>query len=124
MPVICNRRVEQLRGNTKPRTPPPASPSSSSMADEEENDYMKNLDTPTRETIMKMVQDIENLTPQSKRRRYEEDGIKTPECATTPYFTEQRRQYFEELRAQRQPSEATLKEKDKTVNKNIRNFFI
>lgn len=87
---------------------------------------MAGLDTPTRNSIKQMAKAYDDLTPQSKRRRCDELGIKTPEELTTPYQMEQRRQYYEELRMERQKEkEALEREKEsKTVShfgrKNIR----
>lgn len=103
-----NRRVDQLRGPSKSKKP--AIP-----GENEFEDCFKDLDTPTREHLKKQYQEIENLTPKSKRRCFEENGVKTPECATTPYILEQRRQIFEELREPYLPSTSATKEKEKTV---------
>lgn len=113
--MASNRRVDELRGTTRSKPSTPLSGTSSPGTD---NEFMKGLDTPTRNSIKQMAKEYDDLTPQSKRRRCDELGIKTPEEVTTPYIMEQRRQYYEELRMERQKEkEALEKEKEsKTVS--------
>lgn len=116
--VACNRRVDELRGTNraKPQAPLPATSSPGT-----DNEFMNGLDTPTRNSIKQMAKEYDDLTPQSKRRRCDELGIKTPEELTTPYITEQRRQYYEELRMERQKEKKAL-EKEKE-SKTVINFW-
>lgn len=116
--IASNRRVDELRGTNRATLQTPLSGISSPGTD---NEFMKDLDTPTRNSIKQMAKEYDDLTPQSKRRRCTELGIKTPEELTTPYIMEQRRQYFEELRMERQKEkEAIEREKE---SKTVSNFW-
>lgn len=116
--------MDELRGTNKakPQTSlsgksSPVSRISSPITD---NEFMTGLDTPTRNSIKQMAKEYEDLTPQSKRRRCDELGIKTPEEVTTPYIMEQKRQYYEGLRMERQKQkEAIEREKE---SKTVSNF--
>lgn len=107
--------MDELRGTNRAKPQTPLSGTSSPNTD---NEFMKGLDTPTRNSIKQMAKEYDDLTPQSKRRRCDELGVKTPEEVTTPYIMEQRRQYYEELRMERQKEkEALEREKEsKTVS--------
>lgn len=103
--------MEQLRngkgaksGTRTPGTPDPYA-------------YLAEIDTPVREEIKQVLRELENETPQTKRRRFEEEGIHTPEYATTPALLEMRRQTLEEHRNRYLPTESEKKkEMEKTVN--------
>lgn len=75
------------------------------------------LDTPTRESLLQRFKELEEETPQSKRRRCEENGIQTPEEATTPYWKEFKRQQLEERRTRHNPTQEQIdKIKNRTVS--------
>lgn len=117
--------MDELRGTNRAKPQTPLSTKSSSLSGISspgtDNEFMKGLDTPTRNSIKQMAKEYEDLTPQSKRRRCDELGIKTPEECTTPYIMEQRRQHYEELRMVRQrEKEALEKEKE---SKTVSNFW-
>lgn len=115
-----NRRIEQLRiVPTTSNNPLLNSPMNYTER------QLNLLDTPTREQVMQKMQEMENETPQTKRRRQEEEGYGgTPEYATTPYFLEKRRQFEEERRMRHMPSESEIKRiKEKTVNIFVYNEF-
>lgn len=69
---------------------------------------MNDLDTPTRESILQRFKELDEETPQTKRRRYEEKGIKSPEEATTPYWMEYKRQQCEERRTRHAPTQEQI----------------
>lgn len=112
-PALANRRVEQLRGDkSKPTTPEsPLIPSGN-------RDYLQMLDTPTRESLLERFKELEDETPQTKRRRCEQAGIYTPEEATTPYWLEFKRQQLEERRTRHAPTQEQLDkiQKNRTVS--------
>lgn len=99
---MANRRVEQLRADKAKSTPEsPLTPVGS-------RDYLKLLDTPTRESLLQRFKEFQEETPQSKRRRCEQAGIFTPEEATSPYWREFKRQQLEELRTRHAPTQEQL----------------
>lgn len=109
--TIQNRRVEQLRG-VKSKTSP-ASPAIPVFNE----DVLNELDTPTRNSILQRFKELEEETPQTKRRRYEADGIKTPEEATTPYWKEFKRTQLEERRMRHAPTQEQIQKiQNRTVS--------
>lgn len=99
---MANRRVEQLRGDKPKATPEsPLTPAGN-------REYLKMLDTPTRESLLQRFKELEDETPQTKRRRCEQAGIFTPEEATTPYWKEFKRQQLEERRTRHAPTQEQL----------------
>lgn len=104
-----NRRLEQLRG--KLAKPAPKTPDA-----QDKYEYLNEFDTPIRDSIKELLHRDENETPQTKRRRFEADGIRTPEYARTPALQEARRQAIEEVRNRHMPTESAKKrEQQKTV---------
>lgn len=87
---------------------------------------LNELDTPMRNSILQRFKEMEDETPETKRRRYEKSGIKTPEEATTPYWMEYKRQQLEERRTRFAPTQEQIdKIKKRTVNKKFNiNFRI
>lgn len=80
-------------------------------------EMMKVLDTPLRNAIEQRFKELDEETPQTKRRRYDQAGIKTPECATTPYWMEYKRQQLEERRTRHAP---TAEQIEKIKNQTVR----
>lgn len=78
---------------------------------------LNELDTPTRNSILQRFKELDEETPQTKRRRYEKAGIKTPEEATTPYWNEYKRAQLEERRTRHAPTQEQI---DKIKNKTVR----
>ncbi|XP_055297166.1 DNA topoisomerase 2-binding protein 1-A [Sitodiplosis mosellana] len=105
-PAIPNRRVEQLRGGSKPSNTAPDSP----IIPQFNPEVLNELDTPTRNSILQRFKELDEETPQTKRRRYEQAGIKTPECATTPYWMEYKRQQLEERRTRHAPTQEQIEQ--------------
>lgn len=104
-----NRRLEQLRKKAPPKTTPKAT-------DNDRYDCLNEFDTPIRESIKELLHKDDKETPQTKRRRYEAEGIRTPEYARTPALQEARRQAIEEVRTRHMPTESAKKrEQQKTV---------
>lgn len=113
-PALSNRRVEQLRGDKpKPTSESPLIPTGN-------REFLKMLDTPTRESLLQRFKELEDETPQSKRRRCEQAGIYTPEEATTPYWREFKRQQLEERRTRHAPTQEQL---DKIQNQTVSVIF-
>lgn len=119
-PQYSNRRVEELRaGGSKSKSPSSrqqniASPSTPYDGEVDYSDF----DTPMREDLNRIRKELAAMTPQTKRRCLEEDGIRTPEYATTPYMIEQKRKQLEEERAEYGTPSDKAKEKEKTVSTN------
>lgn len=120
MPAAYNRRVEQLRGG--PSTPGiPGVPACAAHLISSPINYCERnlnmMDTPTREQVKQIMEEMEKDTPQTKRRRKEEAGYVTPECLKSPYLMEQKREFLEERRMRHMPTESEIKKiKEKTVN--------
>ena len=77
-----------------------------------------------RNSILQRFKEMEDETPETKRRRYEKAGIKTPEEATTPYWMEYKRQQLEERRTRFAPTQEQIdKIKKRTVNKKFHSEF-
>lgn len=111
--MIQNRRVEQLRGAPKQTNASQSSP----LIPTFNREVLNELDTPTRNSILERFKELDEQTPQTKRRRYELAGIKTPECATTPYWLEYKRQQLEERRTRHAPTQEQIdKIKHRTVS--------
>lgn len=113
IPTVQNRRVEQLRGSKSSRI---QSDPSSPLIPTFNREVLNELDTPTRESILQRFKEMEEETPQTKRRRYEQAGIKTPECATTPYWMEYKRQQLEDRRMRHAPTQEQI---DKIQNRTV-----
>lgn len=108
---MANRRVEQLRGDKAKLTP------ESPLIPTGNRDFLKDLDTPTRESLLQRFKELEEETPQTKRRRCEQAGIYTPEEATTPYWREFKRQQLEERRTRHAPTQEQLEKiQNRTVS--------
>lgn len=106
--------MEQLRG-AKSRPQDPASP----LIPTFNTDVLNDLDTPTRNSILQRFKEMEDETPQTKRRRYEKSGIKSPEEATTPYWREYKRQQCEERRTRHAPTQEQIEKiQNRTVSLN------
>lgn len=103
--------MEQLRGVSKPATP------DSPIIPVFNDAVMNELDTPLRNELLQRFKEMDEETPETKRRRYEASGIKTPECATTPYWMEYKRQQLEEKRTRFAPTQEQIDQiKKRTVN--------
>lgn len=103
--------MEQLR-SANPKTSP-----SSPLIPVFNEAVLLELDTPTRNSILQRFKELEEETPQTKRRRYEADGIKTPEEATTPYWMEFKRQQLEERRMRHAPTQEQIQKiQNRTVS--------
>lgn len=77
-PALANRRVEQLRGDKpKSTTESPITPAGN-------REFLKMLDTPTRDSLLQRFKELEDETPQSKRRRCEQVILLS--CSITIYF--------------------------------------
>lgn len=114
-PVLPHRRIEQLGGakasGSKASSNSPQTPTA--------NSALKMLDTPTRDSLLKRFKELEDETPQSKRRRCEAAGIQTPECATTPYWQEFKRGQIEEQRTRHAPTQEQIEKiQNRTVSEN------
>lgn len=115
-PVFQNRRIEQLRVPSGKQVSSPDSP----LIPTRNPEILDMLDTPTRESLMQRFKELEDETPQTKRRRCEESGIYTPEEATTPYWKEFKRQQLEERRTRHAPTQEQIdKIKNRTVSISI-----
>lgn len=111
--VLPHRRIEQLggakAGGSKACPDSPLTPA--------RNAALTMLDTPTRNSLLRRFKELEDETPQSKRRRFEEAGIHTPECATTPYWQEFKRQQIEEQRTRHAPTQEQIEKiQNRTVS--------
>lgn len=109
-----NRRLEELRGNGSSKSSKQIAKKKSTNVDS--YDCLADIETPIRESIKQVLRDRDNETPETKRRRYEENGIRTPEYATTPFILEEKRKILEERRMRHRPTESQIKKnKEKTV---------
>lgn len=108
---MANRRVEQLRGDKSK-----SSNSESPLIPTANREFLKQLDTPTRESLLQRFKELEEETPQSKRRRCEQAGIFSPEETTTPHWREWKRQQLEERRTRHAPTQEQL---DKIQNQTV-----
>lgn len=66
------------------------------------------LDTPTRESLLQRFKEMEEETPRTKRRRYEEASAYIPECATTPYWKQFKWEQLEERRTRHAPTQEQI----------------
>lgn len=113
-PTISNRRVDQLRGVSQPTDSSPESP----IIPVFNTAVYNELDTPMRNSILQRFKEMDEETPETKRRRYEKSGIKSPEEATTPYWLEYKRQQLEERRTRFAPTQEQIdKIKKRTVSR-------
>lgn len=88
-------------------------------------EVLNELDTPLRNSIVQRFKELDEETPQTKRRRYDAAGIKTPECATTPYWMEYKRQQLEERRTRHAPTQEQIEKiKNQTVNIGLNDSII
>lgn len=71
------------------------------------------MDTPVRECVRDIIMNIQPDTPETKRRRREEDPEfwDTPECAKASYMLAQKREFLEARRTRNLPTESEKKNK-------------
>lgn len=94
------------------------------MIPQRDPEVWKLIDTPTRDEIYQRFKELEEETPETKRRRYETAGIRSPEEATTPYWKEFKRQQLEERRMRHAPTQEQIdKIKNRTVSTQIQILF-
>lgn len=111
-----NRRLEQLRGNVRGREPKTSTKTSDGTPGSDPYG-LADLDTPLREEMKQVLRERENETPQTKRRRYHEEGIFTPEYLKSPAILEAQRQGRQEYLNRHMPTESEKKkEAEKTVS--------
>lgn len=122
-PAVQNKRVEQLRAgssksnpNSNRSSPTSNNEPSSPIIPTFNREVLNELDTPTRESILQRWKELDEQTPETKRRRYEAAGIKTPEIATTPYWMEYKWQQCEERRTRHAPTQEQI---DKIKNRTV-----
>lgn len=116
MTTPVNRRLEQLRGNVRAKDPK-ASTKTGDATPATDPYGLADLDTPLREEMKQVLRERENETPQTKRRRYHEEGVFTPDYLKTPAILEAHRQGRLEYLNRHMPTESEKKkEAEKTVS--------
>lgn len=78
-------------------------------------DDLGSFNASEREHIQDVLDDALD-TPETKRRRWEEEEMRTPEYARTPVLREQRRQWLEDRRNRYKPTQNERTKKKSTVS--------
>lgn len=99
------------RGTNSPSTPIGA------VRDNDDGNLFDSFNTPDRENIqMDLNGASDTETPETKRKRWEDDERGTPEYARTPYMLEQKRKFLQERIDRYKPTESEKNKKKSTVS--------
>lgn len=99
------------RGTKSPNTPIGAA------RDNDGGNLFDSFNTPDRENIQRDLNEASGTeTPETKRKRWEDDERGTPEYARTPYLLEQKRKFLQERIDRYKPTESEKNKKKSTVS--------